>query len=169
MSLRNARLRLRAARDDDCRRLWHWANDRQVRAASFSTGPIPWEEHRRWFAARQRDPGCRMLIAIDQDDAAVGQIRFDSSGAAAAKVSVSVDRNRRKAGYGSLIIELGVSRVTAETPLRTVDAYIRMENRASIRAFEKAGFSKCGVETVCGVEAYHYVRNSDSKRENYGV
>ena len=107
-----------------------------------------------------------MLIAIDRDDAAVGQIRFESSGAAAAaKVSVSVERNRRKAGYGSLIIELGVSRVTAETPLRTIDAYIRMENRASIRAFEKAGFSKCGVETVCGVESYHYVCKKNTSSE----
>ena len=38
-------LRLRRVQEKDCRQLWEWANDPEVRPVSFATEPIQWERH----------------------------------------------------------------------------------------------------------------------------
>jgi UDP-2,4-diacetamido-2,4,6-trideoxy-beta-L-altropyranose hydrolase len=36
---------LKRATQEDCRLIWKWANDPDVRAASFSSKPIPYDTH----------------------------------------------------------------------------------------------------------------------------
>lgn len=48
--------------------------------------------------------------------------------------------------------------------MRIVHALIRVENTASMRAFEKAGFVGVGFETVKGYQAKHYVYDASSDR-----
>jgi len=158
MTLRGQHLRLRPARNQDCRRLWQWANDRQVRAVSYSTEPISWENHQRWFKAKQADPDCRILIALDENDAAVGQIRFDACGRRGAQIAVSVDRNRRGTGLGNRIIDLAVGAVFARDNVQTLHAHVLPGNQASLRAFQKAGFTHCGMKVISGVNSHHFVR-----------
>ncbi|MBI4644486.1 MAG: UDP-2,4-diacetamido-2,4,6-trideoxy-beta-L-altropyranose hydrolase, partial [Deltaproteobacteria bacterium] len=55
---------LRAAVKDDCRMLWEWANDPEVRKNSFSSDPIPWEQHVSWFESKLRDPGYLFFIVL---------------------------------------------------------------------------------------------------------
>jgi UDP-2,4-diacetamido-2,4,6-trideoxy-beta-L-altropyranose hydrolase len=57
--------------------LWQWANDPQVRNASFSSGPISWETHVAWFNDKISIPRAEMFIAEDERGIPVGQIRFD--------------------------------------------------------------------------------------------
>src|SRR6266705_476142 len=66
-------LNLRRAGKSDCRLLWEWANDPGVRAASFQTAMISWDEHAEWFADRL-DNGL-IYIAEDQQGKPVGQFR----------------------------------------------------------------------------------------------
>ena len=42
-------LQLRQLRETDCQLLFSWANDPDVRSASFHSAPVQWEEHRQWF------------------------------------------------------------------------------------------------------------------------
>ena len=158
MILKGTKLRLRLVRDEDCRRLWEWANDPQVRSASYSTEIISWEDHVKWFDGVTSHPDCRIWIALDSKDQPVGQIRFEASGSREAKVGMSIDREYRELGYGSVVIDLGAQAMFAKTATQLLHAYIRQGNEASIRAFERSGFVEQGLETVSGVESHHYIR-----------
>ena len=155
-------LRLRPVAETDCRMLWEWANDPQVRAVAFSQAAIPWEAHSAWFASKMKDPDCRILIAEDAGGRAVGQFRVDwrKDQDQEGEIDVSVAADCRGSGYGAVLIELGVNRVFAERGAR-LHALVKIENQASRRAFEQAGFTNLGEERVHGQSAVHYVRTKE--------
>jgi UDP-2,4-diacetamido-2,4,6-trideoxy-beta-L-altropyranose hydrolase len=132
-------IQLRNAGVDDMRMFWHWANDASVRAVSFSTAPIPWEDHVRWFGARLRDPRHRMLIAEAPGGTAVGGVRMELADEHAV-ISVSIDRGSRGVGYGRWLIRLASLDILQDAAVTDVHAYIKPDNAESIRAFECAGF-----------------------------
>lgn len=158
MHLTGRRLRLRKACAGDCRILWEWASDPTVRTSSFSPEPIPWERHVQWFMSKLEDPNCLFYIALDDQDEPVGQIRFDVYDDQRAEISVSVEDRHRRRGYGSLLIEVAVENAFAVTALQAVKAFIKPENKYSIKAFEKAGFQRVGLASIKGNSALHYVR-----------
>ena len=154
MYITGEKLRLRRACEEDCRMLWEWANDPDVRAAAFSSDPIPWEEHVGWYTKKLSDPHCFHFIALDDEDVPVGQVRFDVQGEEA-EVDVSVDRQRRGHGYGSSLIEIGVKKMFLSTPTKVIHAYVKSQNEASVRAFRRAGFRDLGVKLVRKYQAIH--------------
>jgi len=158
MCLRGEKLRLRPARQDDCKLLWEWANEREVRASAFSSDPIPWEEHVRWFMRKLHDPRCFLFIAVDNEDTPLGQVRFDIVRDGEAEIDVSIDRDKRGLGYGALLLSKAVKEVIRVTHIRAVHAFIKPNNEASMRAFERAGFKRLSIENVRGNVAVHYIR-----------
>lgn len=143
-------LHLRPARDEDCRMLWEWANDSEVRAVSFSSEPIPWERHLVWFRAKREDPACVLLIATTEDGTPVGQARFDVAGDAAT-LSISLDVAFRGKGYGAEIIASASSALfDAVNGVSTIHAYVKPDNAASCRVFIKAGWEDCGKTVLPG-------------------
>ena len=143
MYLEERELRLRKVRKDDCQLIWQWANDPAVRSHSFSLQPIPWSEHVVWFQSKQQSPDCQFYIVLDRQERALGNIRFDISQNEAV-VSVTIDRQFRGQGYGSKLIKLGSSKVLRNPKIFRLNAYVKPENEASIRAFIKAGFDELG-------------------------
>jgi UDP-2,4-diacetamido-2,4,6-trideoxy-beta-L-altropyranose hydrolase len=160
-SIMQSGLRLRPAEKSDRELLWKWANDPQVRASAFASAAIPIEQHDAWFASNLNNPNCLILIAEDHAGTAVGQFRVDWRSAQEGEIDVSIASDRRGAGYGSVLIELGVSRAFAEKGER-LHAFVKSENRPSRRAFEQAGFSKAGEEIVHDQRAIHYVRSTET-------
>lgn len=138
-AMRSVELRLRRAGRDDCRLLWEWANDPEVRAASFQTGMIPWEEHATWFAGKLDHS--LIYIAESPEGLPVGQCRIDKLGDGEAQVDVSVAREKRGSGIAAALILRAAQAAFCETELMRLHAYVKAENRASLRAFEKAGFT----------------------------
>ncbi|MBI4326591.1 MAG: UDP-2,4-diacetamido-2,4,6-trideoxy-beta-L-altropyranose hydrolase [Chloroflexi bacterium] len=138
---------LRSVTADDCRLVWEWANDTGVRAASFSSEPIPWENHVAWFSARLADPDCRFWLATDTEQRPVGQVRFNMAGREAT-ISVSLDAGRRGKHLGALLIWLACRKLFREAPVEMINAFIKPGNAMSIRAFEKSGFEKAGAKEV---------------------
>jgi len=156
-------LTLRRVREEDCRLLWEWANDPQVRAAAFSSDPISWEDHVKWFASKLNDPNCIIFVALDNDGVPVGQIRFDITDKREAEIDVSIDRKRRGLGCGTLLIDKGVEEIFRTTSVRIVHAFIKPVNVNSIRAFEKAKFKKIGLKAIRGHTAIHYLRRKNDE------
>ena len=136
--------------------IWEWANDPETRSASFSTRPIPWENHVAWFSQKLKDPGCLFYLALDAKSTPIGQIRFQVDNNDAV-ISISLDSKQRGYGYGSKVIWLGAQQVFDRTTVNSIHAYIRQDNEVSIRAFSKAGFIQIGMEKIQGVLADHYV------------
>ena len=98
MQVKAKTLRLRQVQEKDCRLIWEWANDPDVRVVSFSPEPIPWEQHVRWFQSKINSPKCKFYIAMD-GDIPIGQVRYDIEGNEAV-ISISIDQRFRGKGYG---------------------------------------------------------------------
>jgi len=158
--LRADSLSLRLVREEDRELLWQWANDPEARSSSFSPESIPWEQHVAWFEARSRDDNCRIFIALDGSDQALGQIRFERFKAGEADVDIAIDSRFRGLGYGSRLIELAADRISDEWNLKSLHAFVKPENASSAKAFEKAGFVRTETVTVKGQPAIHYVRTA---------
>ena len=147
-------LHLRPATADDCRRVWEWANDPAVRAVSFTSDAIPWEQHVAWFTRKLADANTRLWIA-EQDGAPLGQVRFDLDGSTAT-ISVSLDTTRRGKSLGALLIWSACHKLFRESAVDAVHALIKPDNAASVRAFEKAGFEPAGQTEVKGCAALRF-------------
>jgi len=152
-------IHLRPAREEDSRLLFEWANDPEVRASAFSSASISWEQHVQWFAAKMKDPDCRILMAEDACGKPIGQFRVQWRGPEGGEIDVSVSRGCRGRGYGSKIVHLGVEAAFEErsTDANALHAYVKPENDASQRVFASAGFRSLGERNVNGHRAIHYV------------
>ena len=157
---RSGELILRPVCEDDCRLVWEWANDPDVRAVSFSSDPISWSEHINWFTSKLSDARCIFWIATNFDKQPVGLIRYDIEGAEAV-VSIIIDRKFRGRGYGTQLIAIGAHELFASSSVRTIHAYAKSSNTASLRAFEKAGFRNLGRTAVGKHEAVHLILVKD--------
>ncbi len=158
LEMRSRLLQLRAAGPDDGRWIWELANEPGVRAASFNSDPIPWEDHRAWFERRLVDPATHFYIAADESGDALGQVRFDVQEDAAV-ISTSLVPSQRGRGYGSALILAGCRRLFAETEAALVRALIKPDNTSSVTAFTKAGFSPAADSEVAGQRALQFVLN----------
>ncbi|MEQ2010477.1 MAG: bifunctional UDP-2,4-diacetamido-2,4,6-trideoxy-beta-L-altropyranose hydrolase/GNAT family N-acetyltransferase, partial [Limisphaerales bacterium] len=147
-------LHLRPGTADDCRRVWEWANEPAVRAVSFTSDPIPWEQHVAWFTRRLADANTRLWLA-EQTGSPLGQVRFDLDGPTAT-ISVSLDATQRGKNLGALLIWSVCQKLFRESAVETIHAFIKPDNAASIRAFEKAGFEPVGQTTVKGCAALRF-------------
>jgi UDP-2,4-diacetamido-2,4,6-trideoxy-beta-L-altropyranose hydrolase len=146
-------LQLRPVTAADTRLIWEWANAPDVRAVSFSAGTIAWEDHVKWFQARLTNPHCRFWLATDARQQPLGQVRFDLQGPRAV-ISISLAAAARGKNRGSLLIWTACQKLFRELQaVETVLAYIKPDNDASIRAFQKAGFEMAAKTEVKGQTA----------------
>ncbi|HIK51668.1 MAG TPA: GNAT family N-acetyltransferase [Oscillatoriales cyanobacterium M59_W2019_021] len=158
--LENCTIRLRPTNNEDCGLLWEWANDPEVRAASFNSEPIPWEAHTNWFKKKLQDPNSYIFIAIDLHDRPIGQVRFDRNDEDAV-ISINIAPNKKGLGFGFSTLIKGLDFVFSETAIQKVHAFIKLDNHASIRIFEKASFKKLGIKIVKNSSALHYLKQKD--------
>ena len=158
----SAILQLRTAGEEDSRLLWEWANDPEVRAASFSSDPIPWETHVLWFNAKLADSRgtagkCRMFIAEDEEGLTIGQIRFDRRPDAGWDVGISLSKGMRGRGLASELIDRGVRELNRRDGGSVIHAYVKPGNVTSVKSFERARFERIGIEQVRGHAAVHLI------------
>ena len=160
------RLRLRPATVEDCRQVWEWANDPVVRVASFSSEPIPWEEHVKWFETKLHSPGCFFYIVLDDKGIPVGQVRFEVVGSEA-EINISIGPRFRGRGYGVEAIRLASELLLRKTGISRLCANIKQNNAESIRAFTGAGYRRVRTELVKGHEALLMILEKDDAPANY--
>jgi UDP-2,4-diacetamido-2,4,6-trideoxy-beta-L-altropyranose hydrolase len=132
---------LRAAREEDARLLWEWANDPVVRASAFDERPIAWDTHVEWLRRRLADTYARIYIALAPDGAPLGQVRFEGDNDVV-EISLSVSREFRGRGWGPALIDAGSRRVFADTAASTICARVKGINKASRSAFHDADFTQ---------------------------
>jgi RimJ/RimL family protein N-acetyltransferase len=134
------KLRLVTAADSD--QLLAWTNDPTVRQASFNPQPVPRDFHERWLNARLADPYALLLLAEDEANGApVGLIRF-SVAHDEATLSYLLDPAYRGRGWAALLLALGIEHLVHAFPhLHRILAHVQSRNQASMRAFERAGYS----------------------------
>jgi UDP-2,4-diacetamido-2,4,6-trideoxy-beta-L-altropyranose hydrolase len=148
---------LRKVTPGDRRLLWEWANDPQVRQASFSSAQIPWEEHSHWFDHKVHDDHCHWLI-FSSEETPAAVIRIEMNSGTDAEIGITVGPQFRSQGLAPNFLERAVQHAWETSPLLRLHARIKPGNRASLAAFKHAGFELVGTTTVRHEDALHYVR-----------
>lgn len=131
----------RPVRKEDCRLIWEWANESETRSMSFSSKPISWEEHVRWFTERMNDQKHVFFVLLNINDEPVGQVRYAIAGREAV-VSMSVASKFRGRGYGSQGIRMTGEELFKDNEIDVIRAHIKPGNLKSVKTFTKAGFRK---------------------------
>jgi UDP-2,4-diacetamido-2,4,6-trideoxy-beta-L-altropyranose hydrolase len=135
-----ADIRIRQAAVDDAALLWQWANEPGTRANSLNSKPISWDVHQDWYAQKLRSTDCRLWI-MEHKELAIAQIRYDRISADEAQISLSVARQMRGKGVGSLLLKMTLPMAARELRVASMRAIALSENKASRRVFEKASFT----------------------------
>ena len=133
-------LAIRPATADDTDLYYEWANDPLVRAQSFTTDPIPLEQHQQWFVAKLEDPNTLLLVFTQDSDSVVGQVRFNI-GATDAAIGYSIAASARGRGLGVPMLHYAVGYLQRHRPApRTIVGYVKRTNQASIKTFRQLGY-----------------------------
>lgn len=132
-------MRVRPAAVSDAELLYAWRNDPETRRQSRTADVVPWDEHIRWLEGVIASPN-RLLLVGEDERGPVGTVRFEVD-EGRAEISVTVGPERRGKGHAVPLIRLACSWIRVP-----IDAFIRRDNVASIRAFERAGFRLAGQE-----------------------
>lgn len=148
MALADQRLKLKKVEQEDCKLLWHWANDPVVRAASFLSEPISLEDHLRWFNNKMNLSGYYHFIAYNTQDEPIGQVRFDIDEQLQSIVSISLASNQRHQGYGKLVLKMAIEELSKYILVSSIQAFIKVDNLASIKLFESVGFKNVGLNLI---------------------
>lgn len=144
-------LSFRNADQEDLMIYYNWTNDAEVRKYSYNSNPVNLESHTAWFQRKIQDPNVLMLIFANSRNELIGQARIESINEESI-IGVSVDVNHRGKGYASRIIEL-TSAKFYEMKKKSISAYIKVENIASIKAFEEAGYGNKMLVNIQGNES----------------
>jgi len=162
------KLSIRRVTEGDARQLWVWANDPDVRLASFQSGRISWKVHRDWFRERLQDPLTYMYLVLDGEGSPVGVVRFQSSDHPPrhAIVSITIAPKYRRRGFGSSALGLAALQVGRESSISILTAHIRTVNRASLQTFLNAGFQDQGTTMMNGESTHRLVLELGSLTEH---
>ncbi len=148
-------LTYRTAQPADARLYFDWANDPDTRQQSFNSSPISLETHTGWFTRKLADPNALLLIFSSETGQVVGQVRFERTPVADMPdeiiIGISVDAKQRGKGLASQLIQKGCAVCRKQWGIVTIHAYIKPENEASVRAFERAGFRLSGKSGKFGI------------------
>lgn len=135
----------READENDLEQTFKWASDSKVRRYSFQTHKISHEEHSKWFRRKLNDTNCFYLIANFEGNS-IGSIRFDSNNGVSL-ISFLVDPLFHGRGFGLVILKKGLECYTKSDTwcsgdLKLIKGMVIKENIASIKIFERLGFSR---------------------------
>jgi len=139
----------RDVRPKDSLLIWQWRNDEVTRKMSRLIEKVSWDDHERWLATSLANSQ-RILWFVQDQDLNIGVVRFDLSGKETAEISVNLNPEHRRKGYGSMVIGQASNMFLEEysDQVQKISASIRRENPASMRAFLKAGYvDEGGMET----------------------
>lgn len=133
-------LRVRPATEADAESLLRWRDDPVTRAASRDGGEIGPDRHRAWLAATLTDPGRHLLVAFD-DEGDVGCLRWDRRDDGEWEVSVTVAPERRGRSLAAPLLRAGEDWLGGHEPAtHTMLAEVHLDNAASLRLFDAAGY-----------------------------
>lgn len=150
-------LQFRLVQKSDCRQVFGWINDPDVRLQSFQQSPIPLEEHKNWFFSVFSNPNMVYYIALDKNDNPVGQARFDIDGQEAV-ISILLDNKYRGRSMGVDLIRQTTKKFFNENSVNTVTAYVKCSNIISYNAFIRAGYRDIGIITIKGQSSHHLIQ-----------
>ncbi len=146
---------IRKLEERDKELVFEWENDPVTRANSFNSEPFQFNQHSIWFDSKLKDETAHYFVCkVGLKE--VGLVRFDfdeSKNTFIIGITVAPKYRGRKlaAPFLKKACNYFLSICNGQ-----ITAYIKEENIASIKAFERAGFKFKSNETVQGVKSLRY-------------
>ena len=144
---------LRKAKAEDILEVYNWSNDTLVRKNSYDSSPIKLEDHKKWFSRKIEDRNTLFLIALVNNKPA-GIVRFDINDTHSL-VGVLLSKNYRGQKLASEFLKKS-ARIYFKTNTQPILAYIKKENKASIKVFENARYISFKEEVIKGCTSFVY-------------
>lgn len=136
----NKKLQLREAGENDLEITFKWLNDPKIRIFSFNKESVSFESHKVWFENKLKDSKCTYFIAqVNQEP--VGSFRIDEKDNEGI-ISFLLDSSRHGQGLGFKLLKEGVKKLKEIRPNLKLIGFVMKQNKASIKLFEKLGFTK---------------------------
>ena len=150
-------LQVRQADFQDAKLLWRWANDPSVRVNAFHPEAISLDKHIAWYKKKLNGRDTRIWI-LELNQVPVAQIRYDCIDSDTAEIGFSVDQSYRGKGLGTQALHLTARMAYEELGVSRLKGVVFKSNKASARAFEKAGFMCVGEEQISGQHCYVFIQ-----------
>ena len=136
------KISVRHADIEDRRDIFDWRNDLISRRYSHNSEKVDWDTHCRWFQEALANRYRILLICEDMTSGTkCAVVRFDIE-KPTATVSINLSPDMRGRGLASPCLKSSAEYLAAHLGyLPTIRAEIKSVNRASIKAFEAAGYA----------------------------
>lgn len=145
------KIEFRAANLEDAKLYYDWANDDLVRANSYESNKISFDDHMKWFSAKLNSADCFFyLFTVDKIPA--GQVRIENK-TNETVIGISIDPHFRGKGLGPQMLEMASSDYLKKFPQNKIYAYIKESNTASFTIFKKANFKNDESVIVSGIKS----------------
>ena len=139
-------LTLRKANINDLDLYFEWANDPEERKNAVNTEIISYKNHCSWFS-KKIEANDAYLWILEQENAPIGQIRFDIENGVAT-LSYFIDERYREQGFGLAIVKLGIENLTKKNDNIVIRAVAKKINIASCKIFECLNFQRKEINHV---------------------
>lgn len=153
----NTTLRIRKPNESDLMLYFDWANDKSVRKNSYQSNKISLEQHSQWFLNKLKDDSCFMYLFENHIGNPIGQVRIQKQNEFEAIIGISNDEKHRGKGYATKMLILATRVFLEKNPNYIINAYIKVENTASKKVFQKAGFNLKEMVYYEGFSSFHYI------------
>jgi RimJ/RimL family protein N-acetyltransferase len=173
--LRGSRVALGPLRPEDSEPMFRWINDRELVQLNAPFKPVDRASHDEWFERIQRRDDVEIFaIRTVEGDRLVGSCQLNAidreAGSCRLQVRIGEPEGRDR-GYGTEAVRLLLRHAFDQLGLDRVELEVFATNRRAIRAYEKAGFGREGVEeggAVIDGEPIDVVRMAASREGGAG-
>ena len=132
---------LRPAVLEDSETILGWRNEKTTYKYFRTPSPVTQRTHDHWMGIRLTDPNHRLQIA-EKEGERIGLVRYDERDEGC-EIGLTMAPKFRGQGLGYIVLNMAT--INAEIPL---NAYIKPENIASVRVFERCHFFALGGDGV---------------------
>jgi len=145
-------MNLRKALHSDVALFFNWRNNPWLLQFSTGRNPVTLEEHQEWFdSVLENSKDHLLLVIISDDERPAGALRFDRSSHDDLAVSIYLTKEFTGKGLGVKALEKGCQQAFEVLRTKSIRAFVREDNSASMSAFQKAGFKLVQVSADCPV------------------
>jgi RimJ/RimL family protein N-acetyltransferase len=154
-------LSFRTPNIDDLELYFAWANDKDVRAQSYNTSIICFEEHKNWFESVLNNDQFMLFVFLNSDCEEVGQVRIQKQSDNQAIIGISLDSRHRGKGYAKEMILISSDIFLQSNRNFLLSAYVKVGNLNSKFSFEKAGFLCLDKIMYKAIKSFHLIKKLD--------
>ena len=135
-----------------------WRNNKVTRINSFNKNYIDHNEHAKWFFETFFNNKKLLYIGINKNNYKIGVTKLDEINKKLVEVSININPNFRKSGYGQILLYETVKKAFEKNSNIKILSRILKRNYKSIELFKKLGFKL----SARRIDSFEYILDKKS-------